>query len=171
MKRLDIDPKLVEAGLDDQQSYAQIANGLNCSVTTIQRVMRQYGLRRRPLGFKYDIDPPKHHERQCKKHGLTMHRLSKTHDRRWYRCMKCDTAYTRERAAEIKQILVDERGGKCEQCGYDRCIAALQFHHRDPAQKAAQVSKLKSLTKARAEAKKCDLLCSNCHDEITFASS
>jgi hypothetical protein len=32
-------------------------------------------------------------------------------------------------------MLVEEAGGRCETCGYSRCIAALEFHHRDPAAK------------------------------------
>ena len=31
--------------------------------------------------------------------------------------------------------LVDDAGGACRLCGYDRCVAALQFHHLDPETK------------------------------------
>jgi hypothetical protein len=66
-------------------------------------------------------------------------------------------------------MLVDEAGGACQLCGYDRCIAALEFHHRDPAEKSFSLSHrgvARSLAKARAEAAKCILLCANCHAEV-----
>jgi hypothetical protein len=49
----------------------------------------------------------------------------------------------------------------------DRCMAALEFHHVNPAEKAFHVSRngvARSL--ARAETRKCVLLCSNCHMEV-----
>jgi hypothetical protein len=54
-------------------------------------------------------------------------------------------------------------------CGYDRCVAALQFHHRDPREKTFTPSSkgvTRSLEKAREEARKCVLLCANCHAEV-----
>ena len=50
-----------------------------------------------------------------------------------------------------------------------RSVAALHFHHVDPAAKAFTVSRhgvTRSLTAARAEATKCILLCANCHAEV-----
>ncbi|MEY4334993.1 MAG: phage FelixO1, partial [Bacteroidota bacterium] len=31
-----------------------------------------------------------------------------------------------------KQKLVEHKGGCCEICGYNKCIEALEFHHKDP---------------------------------------
>ena len=44
----------------------------------------------------------------------------------------------------------------------------LHFHHVDPATKsfALSVASGKGLAKLRAEAKKCVLVCANCHGEI-----
>lgn len=55
----------------------------------------------------------------------------------------------------------------CDECGYDKNPAALQWHHRDRADKKGQVSWMLSLSKDRLEAEiaKCDLLCANCHAE------
>ena len=44
-------------------------------------------------------------------------------------------------ATERKQALVELCGGKCVACGYSKCIAALEFHHRDPAKKDFPLSK------------------------------
>jgi hypothetical protein len=64
--------------------------------------------------------------------------------------------------------LVMEAGGCCRLCGYDRCIAALQFHHLDPSTKEFGLGRrgARSIERQRAESKKCVLLCSNCHAEV-----
>ena len=59
-------------------------------------------------------------------------------------------------------------GGKCIRCGYNRCIRALSFHHRNPQEKLFGIAK-PNPTKwviIQAELDKCDLLCSNCHAEV-----
>jgi hypothetical protein len=69
----------------------------------------------------------------------------------------------------VKQTLVDEAGGRCAVCGYDRCVAALHFHHVDPSEKRFALSVrgvARSLAGARREARKCLLLCSNRHAEV-----
>jgi hypothetical protein len=69
----------------------------------------------------------------------------------------------------VKARLVHEAGGRCVICGYDRHIGALEFHHLDPSEKRLELSRdggTLSLDDARAEAKKCVLLCSNCHAEV-----
>ena len=72
-----------------------------------------------------------------------------------------------KRKLKNKKALINMLGGKCEVCGYNKCIKALDFHHRDPKQKKFSISsglkyKMETLIK---EAKKCILLCSNCHRE------
>lgn len=51
---------------------------------------------------------------------------------------------------------------------YNRYLGALEFHHLDPTLKSFPLSKDtgKSLEKQRKEAKKCVLVCANCHAEI-----
>jgi hypothetical protein len=74
-----------------------------------------------------------------------------------------------EHRRRVKQTLVAEAGGRCILCGYDRCVRALEFHHVDPATKRFGVALrgvARSLERARAEAAKCVLLCSNCHMEV-----
>lgn len=65
-----------------------------------------------------------------------------------------------------------EAGGKCELCGYDRCLRALTFHHRDPATKSFDLSgkaRTYGLDRLRVEAAKCQLVCMNCHMELEEA--
>lgn len=68
----------------------------------------------------------------------------------------------------IKKMLVDYAGGKCQRCGYDKSIRALEFHHTDPSKKDFGISRTltKSITLLKNEVDKCILLCSNCHAEI-----
>lgn len=68
-----------------------------------------------------------------------------------------------------KKELVALFGGKCQSCGYNRNYAALQFHHTDPEQKLFILGNRNLLggdwQKIINEAKKCKLLCANCHAE------
>ena len=62
-----------------------------------------------------------------------------------------------------------EAGGACAACGYSRYLGALAFHHVDPTAKRftlAGEGVTRSLASAREEARKCVLLCANCHAEV-----
>ena len=63
--------------------------------------------------------------------------------------------------------LIEYKGGRCEICGYDKCMRALSFHHKNPNEKDFSISgKSLSFEKLRGEVDKCMLVCSNCHSEI-----
>jgi len=68
----------------------------------------------------------------------------------------------------LKKKLVDYKGGKCEICGYDKCMRAMQFHHKDPSQKDFGIGQrnISDIEKLKKEIDKCQLLCSNCHSEV-----
>ena len=73
------------------------------------------------------------------------------------------------RREKVRLMAVGYKGGRCQVCGYDRCIEALGFHHLDPTQKDFGISKkgyTRSWEKVKAEIAKCILLCANCHREI-----
>jgi hypothetical protein len=62
--------------------------------------------------------------------------------------------------------LVEYKGGKCECCGYNKCIEALQFHHLDPSKKDFAISGVsRSFDSMKNEVDKCKMLCANCHIE------
>ena len=66
-----------------------------------------------------------------------------------------------------KKELVEIMGGKCVLCGYNKCIAALEFHHIDKNTKQHQLSgNCHSWEEDIKELRKCALVCSNCHKEI-----
>jgi hypothetical protein len=84
-------------------------------------------------------------------------------------CKKCTNTQTVERQQKRKMEWVEYKGGKCEKCGYDKYIGALEFHHNDPSKKDFTLAHVKlktSDTKIQEELDKCTLLCSNCHREV-----
>lgn len=66
-----------------------------------------------------------------------------------------------------KERAVAYKGGRCERCGYNKCIAAMEFHHINPEEKLHTVKDLmvRNWELIQAEIDKCILLCSNCHRE------
>lgn len=66
-----------------------------------------------------------------------------------------------------KQRLVEYKGGCCEICGYNKCMGALDFHHKNPKEKDFGIGGVtKSFDKLKNEVDKCILVCANCHREI-----
>ena len=87
------------------------------------------------------------------------------------RSQKTRNKYATKKRNEFKQKCVEYKGGSCK-CGYNKCLAALEFHHRDPNEKDFSISSmmLTSVTPmpwelVSKELDKCDLLCTNCHRE------
>ena len=57
------------------------------------------------------------------------------------RCRQCRMDRVSARRRKVKRILIEEAGGRCAICGYDRFVGALHFHHRDPSIKRFAVSR------------------------------
>ena len=76
-------------------------------------------------------------------------------------------AVTRARKKVIA-LAKEAHGNRCKRCGYSTCLAALEFHHIDPANKEFGIcdGQSRSLTRVLTEAKKCVMLCANCHREL-----
>ncbi|OGG06193.1 hypothetical protein A2872_04460 [Candidatus Gottesmanbacteria bacterium RIFCSPHIGHO2_01_FULL_42_12] len=74
-----------------------------------------------------------------------------------------------KRRRKLKQMVTEYKGGKCSICGYNKCVWALDLHHRDNSIKEFGLS-VRGLTrsweKIKLEADKCVLVCANCHREI-----
>lgn len=88
-------------------------------------------------------------------------------------CKRCHNINTIERGRRNKDLYIKYKGGKCELCGYDKCHAAMDFHHLDPDEKDPGVSSIRywGLAKAKEELDKCLLVCANCHREIHWVDS
>lgn len=83
-------------------------------------------------------------------------------------CKPCSRAEVAVRKVRLKKLCLEYKGGKCEICGYGKCIDALEFHHIDPSIKNFSLSSISSpkLTNTiKKELDKCQLLCCNCHRE------
>jgi DNA-directed RNA polymerase subunit RPC12/RpoP len=146
----------------------EIALVLDRSIATVRYWLRRWEIPR-PDARRSAVDPataPREIERDCPRHGLVLFRLD---SRATYRCVRCSQQRVADRRRQVKRILVEEAGGRCAGCGYDACCAALQFHHLDPRAKAFALSRdgaTRGIERARAEARKCVLLCANCHAEV-----
>jgi hypothetical protein len=162
LAREDLEP-LVERGL----SVRQIAAECGVSATTVRHWLRRHGLRTEPLHYRRrDERPPDRLVRHCSRHGWTSFVLGAGG---YFRCPRCAAEAVSERRRRVKAQLVAEAGGRCQLCGYDRYPGALHFHHIDPGAKAFGIGgtgATPALAKLREEARKCVLLCANCHAEV-----
>lgn len=153
------------------ETIESMARKLGRSEATVRYWLKRHGLQTRRSSRRAAANgaktaglatPPMH----CGRHGLTEFWLE---GRGYYRCRKCRKEAVVRRRRKVKEMLIAEAGGKCQVCGYDRYSGALQFHHLDPSKKSFGLSMrgvTRSISRLRAEAEKCVLLCSNCHAEV-----
>jgi hypothetical protein len=136
--------------------------------------------------------------RKCKHHGEVEFKpngINKKTGKLQYRCSICkkrwnnksyqyNTDYHKNRQKEFKkkrkkqwiEYLESMIVLECQECGYNKCFAALDFHHVDNNKKENSISKiicLNSFTDKNKkilieEIRKCVILCSNCHRETHF---
>jgi AcrR family transcriptional regulator len=152
-------------------SVAQIADRMGVGRSTVRYYLRKFGLRTARSGRWAEGRAARDRgqrvlRRRCAHHGVTDFVLE---GRGNYRCVRCRAAAVAKRRRVVKDTLVQEAGGRCVICGYDRYVGALQFHHVDRDGKVFALSHRgisRSLARAREEAKKCVLLCSRCHAEV-----
>ncbi len=104
--------------------------------------------------------------KHCRHHGKSSHFPRKDGT---YRCGKCASEWVINNRRKKKERLVSLFGGECQICGYKKYAGALDFHHLNRKQKEFSLSvkglsySWKSILK---EARKCILLCKNCHIEV-----
>jgi transposase len=155
----------LEALIEEGLSIRQIATRCGVSATTVRHWLQRYGLKTRPARYARRDEPkPDGLLRECARHGWGP--FVRVGAAGHYRCARCNTEAVSARRRRVKELLVAEAGGCCVTCGFDAYAGALQFHHRDPATKAFEVSRqgvTRSLARLRSEAQKCVLLCANCH--------
>ena len=93
-----------------------------------------------------------------------------------YKNSKIQQRYQRERTKRGKLLIMAKLfDNKCSRCGFSEDPKTgkiepelFDFHHRDPSKKEFEIGqKLKcNIDRCIEEAKKCDLLCANCHRVI-----
>jgi transposase len=170
-------------GLAKDQLHALVAQGMSTSEiavavgrskTSVRHWLRKYGLKTRRSAGSRPREATLAARAQglsevlmsCPRHGEVSHVRD---SRGSFRCRRCRADAVVRRRRRVKQILVEEAGGRCRACGYDGSPVALEFHHLNPREKEFGVASrglARSLDRARAEARKCVLLCSNCHAEV-----
>lgn len=148
----------LEILIAEQLSIRAIALRLTTSPTNVRWWLQKYGLRT-----------------LCRQHRTTLGKC------RWHSCQKTNTQgcgsfcsaqcknkfYVDRRRKELKKKAVTLKGGKCALCGYDRCVAALDFHHLfDKDFGISKNGHTMSWAKMEAELRKCILLCCRCHAEV-----
>lgn len=97
--------------------------------------------------------------------------MNTTNEKTWYQKYGQNSKkYQIKRRIYLKQKCIDILGGKCVICGYNKCHAAMDFHHINPLEKKRDMGRL--IMKGYAEKtifeelKKCILLCVRCHREF-----
>jgi 5-methylcytosine-specific restriction endonuclease McrA len=164
-----IDREALSALVAEDLPLAVMAARLGRGVTTLRYWLDRYGLRtpsQQARALRAAGQLPSTFERICPQHGVQSFVLE---GRGYYCCPKCRSDRVQRRRRHIKALLVQEAGGKCQLCGYDRYVGALEFHHVDPAEKSFSLAEggiTRSLARAREETQKCVLLCSTCHAEV-----
>ena len=89
------------------------------------------------------------------------------------RCAECKAKHnvSAGHRKQRKALLVELMGSRCAVCGdvFPPCV--YDFHHIDPSQKSAEISKLSSWEDITKELKKCVMLCANCHRIMEYGES
>lgn len=100
-----------------------------------------------------------------------------TYNRSWYernkKKHKADVERNRARyRREMRELIGSLKSVSCADCGERYPVYVMDFDHRDPATKKANVSRMAATGSAirtvLEEAAKCDVVCANCHRERTF---
>jgi predicted DNA-binding protein YlxM (UPF0122 family) len=134
------------------QHINEITKSFGRSKRAVQHRIKRLNLKRSPMRYKKE------------------ERLSRKEIRERYYNKNKKEVYKRKRnrIRIYKKQLINFLGGKCKNCGYNKCMAALEFHHekKDKESSIAVLIKDYSKQKALKEASKCIILCANCHREL-----
>lgn len=163
-----IDLEILYRMVEEERSIREIAEKLGVGYSTVRYWLRREGLQtersvRRQEGEAARAAGLTNAVLRCSKHG---HTAFFQRPDGGFRCFKCNIAAVSARRRHVKRQLVEEAGGRCRICGFDEHQAALQFHHPDPSQKLFHLSHkgmTRGISRMRTEARKCVLLCANCH--------
>ena len=152
---------LVEQGL----SLKSIAKLFDTSATNVRYWIRKYGLKLRQKPFGSGYEPPKLPYR-CGRCGESD--TSKFYGNKRKVCGPCHNAYNIKAGQEKRLRAVQELGGHCLKCGFDRFSCSLDIHHRDAREKDPNFRSMRgwSWEHISAELAKCVLVCKNCHAAI-----
>jgi hypothetical protein len=108
--------------------------------------------------YRMKSDPVKHAE--WKKYQAEYSRQWRQKNREKYRRRNRERSrkYYHEYVKKRKIEVIMLKGGKCELCGYDKSVDALQFHHPNGEREYDR-----DFLKKSFDLSKVQLLCANCH--------
>ena len=152
---------VLEKLIENNYTQRKIGEKLNISQSSVRYWLKKYGLK-----TKTKTENKEHICRFCNETDKELFALR--HGKYCLSiCQKCDNERSSNRARNNKLKAVIYKGGKCSNCGYNKNIAALEFHHLDSRNKDPSFNKMKfwNFDKIKKELDKCDLVCSNCHRE------
>lgn len=129
-----IEREQLEECLSEGLTLREIANRLGVSYTTVRHWMARFELST-PRGRRLAETAPARAagaettEANCPEHGLTTF-VRRGND--GFRCRLCRTGAVQRRRRDVKRILVEEAGGACVLCGYDRSLGGLALSSSRP---------------------------------------
>ncbi len=169
-------------------SYSKIKNKLKCSSSTISYHCKNHNLSyiglmdTRKLSDEKILKVQEYYKTHTLKQTAEKFNVSVSGIKRYLKLIvkkvilstqeRKKRNYLRVKTArqKIKEKAVKYKGGKCEKCGYDKCIWAFDFHHIEPKQKDFNISRYSTTCweKIKKELDKCIIVCSNCHRELHY---
>ena len=89
---------------------------------------------------------------------------------RHYSCRECDSNRSYLLLKRNRQLVLEAKDVPCMDCGVRYPFWIMQFDHRDPDKKSFGLHQYsaRALQKVKDEIAKCDVVCSNCHDDRTY---
>lgn len=155
MKWKEEDVNFLRSHYSSSLSLKEICSYLQRSRRAVLHKAARLGLARVRKPHNKPLDPNHRKNIDKKYYNLHRHIIYKKKRMRVYR---------------YKAELVSLMGGKCNKCGYDRCYGAFDFHHALGKKENMIATLLKGASKDKLlkEAKKCILLCANCHRELHY---
>ena len=125
--------------------------------------IKLYNERHKITNDKWDKEHPEYHKEYYKKNREELKRKK----RQYY---KENKEKVREKNNEYRNKIVQYVNNYkllkgCAICGYNKCVSALEFHHRE--NKEFHIGQFHgNLKKLKTEMGKCIVLCANCHREL-----
>lgn len=155
---------LVEKGW----SIRRIAEATGKSATSIRYWLKKYGLKTKIPKF----NKGGFSDRNCVSKAYLCLVCGEDNPENFYqrrgRCKTCHNIGQMDRVKKLKTRAVEYKGGKCEMCGYNKNVAAFDFHHIDPREKDLKWNSSRhwKWDRLKKELDKCQLLCCRCHREV-----
>jgi DNA-binding CsgD family transcriptional regulator len=174
--------KILQLRLEGK-TYDEIKNELNCSKSTISYHCKNHGLDGNDKRMISDNEKVKMNE-YYKTHSIdetaeyfkinrstVIKYVENKHIKLTKEQLRINNYnHVKSFRQKLKEKAVEYKGGRCEKCGYNKCIIALEFHHMNPLEKDFNIGKNSMLAwgKVKKELDKCILVCANCHREIHY---